>query len=216
MSINLRVVVPPHPLISHWLTVLRDQLTPAPLFATALEQLGHWITYEAVRDWLPHYPVEIETSLGQATGSSIDFEMPLLVIQIVRGGQELWYGAKKVLPNARLAHVTTPKDFLSSQLPLKIGPNEGVLIFLPQITDGQDLGKILCFLTNKGVTGNRRRVITTVVANDGLRFIAENFPDLTIYCACIDPVLNADGHIIPGFGNLEKRLYGFESNISCN
>ena len=44
MSMSLRVVVPPHPLIAHWLTVLRDQQTPSPLFATAMAELGHWLT----------------------------------------------------------------------------------------------------------------------------------------------------------------------------
>ncbi|MGA0279595.1 MAG: uracil phosphoribosyltransferase, partial [Vulcanococcus sp.] len=51
MSKTLRVVVPPHPLIGHWLTVLRDRETPQPLFATAMAELGRWLTYEAMRDW---------------------------------------------------------------------------------------------------------------------------------------------------------------------
>jgi len=53
MSMSLRVIVPPHPLISHWLTILRNPTTPEILYATGLEQLGTWLTYEALRDWIP-------------------------------------------------------------------------------------------------------------------------------------------------------------------
>ena len=47
MAKTLRVVVPPHPLIAHWLTVLRHAGTPAALFATGMEELGRWLSYEA-------------------------------------------------------------------------------------------------------------------------------------------------------------------------
>ena len=47
MAMSLRVVVPPHPLIGHWLTMLRHRETPAALYATALQELGRWLTYEA-------------------------------------------------------------------------------------------------------------------------------------------------------------------------
>ncbi|BBL86041.1 uracil phosphoribosyltransferase (chromatophore) [Paulinella micropora] len=213
MSINLRVVVPPHPLIAHWLTILRDQLTPAPLFAIALEELGHWLTYEAVRDWLPYKSVEIQTPFGETTGSSISTATSLLAVQIVRGGQELWFGARKVLPTARLSHIymTGQTEIISSQLPLNIPSEEGVLIFVPQITNAYELGAILTSLATKGVNGSRRRVITTIASNVGLKSLGESFPDLIIYCACIDPDLNDAGEIIPGFGNLEQRLYGFTS-----
>ena len=53
MSKTLRVVVPPHLLIGHWLTLLRDAETPPALFGTAMTELGRWLTYEAMRDWIP-------------------------------------------------------------------------------------------------------------------------------------------------------------------
>ena len=64
MPSSFRVVVPPHPLVAHWLTVLRDKQTPSPLFATAMKELGRWLTYEAARDWLPQRSVTVETPLA--------------------------------------------------------------------------------------------------------------------------------------------------------
>ena len=63
MAKTLRVVVPPHPLIAHWLTMLRHVGTPPSLYRTALEELGRWLTYEALRDWLPHRREEVHTAL---------------------------------------------------------------------------------------------------------------------------------------------------------
>lgn len=51
----------PHPLIAHWLTVLRHAGTPPALYATGMEELGRWLSYEAVRDWLPHRRESVST-----------------------------------------------------------------------------------------------------------------------------------------------------------
>ena len=64
MAMSLRVVVPPHPLIGHWLTMLRHRETPPALYATAMQELGRWLTYEALRDWLPHRREPIPTANG--------------------------------------------------------------------------------------------------------------------------------------------------------
>ncbi|MFM7527979.1 MAG: uracil phosphoribosyltransferase, partial [Nodosilinea sp.] len=53
MVSQLRVFVPPHPLVQHWLGVARDGDTPSPLFRSAMVELGRWLTYEAIREWLP-------------------------------------------------------------------------------------------------------------------------------------------------------------------
>ena len=78
MAKTLRVVVPPHPLIAHWLTVLRHEGTPPALFRTAMEELGRWLSYEAMRDWLPHRRDVVKTPLGSAEGTVIETGVPLL------------------------------------------------------------------------------------------------------------------------------------------
>jgi uracil phosphoribosyltransferase len=53
MAPQLRVYVPPHPIIRHWLTIAREKHTPVPLFRTAMIEMGKCLTYEAVRELLP-------------------------------------------------------------------------------------------------------------------------------------------------------------------
>jgi uracil phosphoribosyltransferase len=214
MALSLRVVVPPHPLIAHWLTVLRDETTPSPLFATAMGELGRWLTYEALRDWLPHAPVTVKTPFAETQGEIVDPSIPLLAVPVLRGGLGLWQGAHTVVPSARVCHVgiDAPPGGLArwylDDLPAAIGPRVGVLAWLPQVASGRTLIALVHRLREAGVEGPRLRVITCLAAAPGLKAVGEAIPDLSLYCACIDPALNDQGQITPGFGDPARRLYG--------
>ena len=75
MAMSLKVIVPPHPLIKHWLSILREKNTPNILYSTGYEQLGKWLTYEALRNWLP-YKKEINAFFSE--GKTID----LIIIKL--------------------------------------------------------------------------------------------------------------------------------------
>ena len=197
MAMKLRIVVPPHPLIAHWLTMLRNTRTPSPLYATGLQELGKWLTYEALRDWLPHRTEEIDTGISQTTGTVIESSVPLVSIPINSAGFHIWLGARDVLPNSEL--------FLKV-LPDVIEKNTGLLIFIGQISYGDDLINILEELNKKEVEAKRIRVITAIACSKGLTEIGKIAPDLNIYCACIDPDLSNNGQIIPGIGNPSLKL----------
>ncbi|MFM7170395.1 MAG: uracil phosphoribosyltransferase [Cyanobium sp.] len=217
MALSLRVVVPPHPIIGHWLTILRDRSTPSPLFSTSMAELGRWLTYEALRDWLPHCSVRVETPFGVGEGTVIDPAVPLLAIPVLRGGLGLWQGAQGVVPSARVCHVgidappNQPVRWYLDDLPAAIGERVGVLIWLPQLATGRTLLALLERLRESGVDGQRLRVITAVAASPGLKAVGAATEALTIYCACIDPELNGLGQILPGFGDPAQRLYGSPS-----
>ena len=215
MSMSLRVIVPPHPLVAHWLTVLRDRDTPSPLFCTAMKELGRWLTYEAARDWLPQVSVQIETPLAPCAGQVMDPTAALLVVPVLRAGLGLWAGGQEVLPHARVAHMglvrdeetALPSTYLD-RLPKQIGERVGVMVFDPMLATGGSLASVLELLAERGVTGQRVRVITALAAAPGLQHLAEKFPELTIYTACIDPELDSRQFIVPGLGDAGDRLYG--------
>ncbi len=194
---SLRVVVPPHPLIAHWLTMLRASATPAALYATGLEELGRWLTYEAIRDWLPYRKEEVLTENGVTEGTVIQAEIPILAIPILPGGLHLWTGARKVLPNAQLC---------LEGIPSGITAKEGVIVFADQLANISVLTDFLTKLESQEVEANRIRIITTVTSSPGLSILAKKFPEITIHCACIDPETTVDGEIKPGIGNPILRL----------
>jgi uracil phosphoribosyltransferase len=210
MAMSLRVVVPPHPLIAHWLCVLRDPATPSPLVGTALQQLGRWLSYEAVRDWLPQQAVAQETPQGRWEGFVVDPATPVLAIPLLPAGLGLWEGAREVLPAAALAPLLPSAEGLAFDLlPGQLGQRVGVLVFTAQIASGESLLRVVMRLRDLGVEGPRLRVITTLAAAPGLKLLGEQVPNLTLYCACIDPELDAQGALVPGIGEPQRRFTGF-------
>ncbi|MBM5800666.1 MAG: uracil phosphoribosyltransferase [Cyanobacteria bacterium K_DeepCast_35m_m2_023] len=211
MAMALRVVVPPHPLISHWLTVLRDPQTPAPLFGSAMAELGRWLTYEALRDWLPQRDVSLETPHGSIQAQVVDPAVPLLAITALPTAIGLWQGAQAVLPAAQLGHVVVADGSLQLQsLPDPIASRCGVLLFWSELAEPEPLLLLLDRLAERGVSGQRLRLITTLVAAPALHELGQRHEALTLYTAGIDQDLDELGRIRPGLGSLASRLLGFE------
>ena len=194
---KLRVVVPPHPLIAHWLTILRDPTTPNPIYVKALEEIGRWLTYEAIRDWLPHKKelINIENTSVEAT--LIDASIPLLAIPDFPAGLEMLNGARDVLPNPHLC---------LGGVPQLIESNAGILIFCGQIGDGKDQLEILNKLKIKSIEDRRIRFVTCLASPPGLKKISEAYEGLTIYTTCIDEDVTINGEIRPGIGKFSDRI----------
>jgi uracil phosphoribosyltransferase len=214
MAMSLRVVVPPHPLIAHWLTVLRDGSTPPPLFSTAMLELGRWLTYEALRDWLPQRAVTVQTPLATSEGQVVDATIPVLALPLLPASLGLWEGARTVLPAAALAPLWILDHDRIIGLPDAIGDRVGVLLFVPEITADEPLMLLLERLALLGVQGERLRIISLVAAAPGLKTLGERWSDLTLYCACIDADVDGQGRIVPGFGDADLRFTGIEGVTS--
>ncbi len=197
MAMTLRIVIPPHPLIGHWLTILRTNTTPQAIYETAFFQIGKWLTYEALREWIPNTSTEIQCDKGTTQGTLIESSIKINVIAQSAGGLELWLGAREILPNAKL---------ILGPFSENIESNSGVIIFLDQITNGEQLISVLNSLNEQNVTAERLRVITVIASSKGLKNLGEKYPDLTIHAACIDEELTSNNEIVPGIGNPTARL----------
>lgn len=207
MAMALRVVIPPHPLIGHWLGVLRDRHTPAALYASATAELGRWLTYEALRDWLPHRSIQVETALGFCDADIVDPTVPLLAMPVLTSGLGLWQGAQTVIPSARVMHLWQQGDGISAPV-APIDPRSGVLVFMAELADGDACVALLDQLAALGVSGDRLRLITGLASGPALHAVGERYGSLTVYTAAIDPDLDATGAIVPGFGAVAERLFG--------
>ena len=194
---SLKVIVPPHPLIKHWLSILREKNTPNILYSTGYEQLGKWLTYEALRNWIPYKKEVISTNNGDAEGFFINNDYPIKVFAMMPEGLSLWYGAKEVIPNSTLS---------LGELPKSIESNEGVIIYSEQITTKSTALKTLLKLNELGVESNRILLITAICTNKGLNEIAKKFPNQVIYASCIDEENDITKSLVPGIGNPLLRL----------
>jgi len=197
MAMSLKVIVPPHPLIKHWLSILREKNTPNILYSTGYEQLGKWLTYEALRNWLPYKKEIINTENGEADGFFINNEYPIKVFAMIPEGLSLWYGSKEIIPNSTLS---------LGELPKSIESNEGVIFYSEQITTTSATLETLIKLKKLGVDSNRILLITPICSNKGLNEIAKLFPNQVIYTSCIDEEEENTKLLVPGIGNPLLRL----------
>lgn len=215
MTQQLRVYVPPHPLIQHWLGVARDVATPSVLFRSAVTELGRWLTYEAAREWLPTQETTVQTPLTTCAATFINPQIPVAVVPILRAGLGLLEGAQGVLPLASIYHfglarneeTLEPSCYLN-KLPEKFAPETRVLITEPMLATGGSIMAAMAELTQRGVDPALIRIISVVVAPPALKKLAAVYPGLIVYTATIDETLNDRGYIVPGLGDAGDRIFG--------
>jgi uracil phosphoribosyltransferase len=215
MASQLRIYVPPHPLIKHWLAVARDQATPVVLFRAAMTELGRWLTYEAMRDWLPLLETTVQTPLSPCAAYLIDPETPLAVVPILRAGLALLDGAQTVLPLATTYHLGIMRDEQTlephcylNKLPEQFAPQTRILISEPMLATGGSIMAAMTELTKRGADPGLMRIISVVAAPLALQKLSAAYPTLQIYTATLDEGLNHQGFIVPGLGDAGDRAFG--------
>lgn len=215
MALQLRIYVPPHPLIHHWLAVARDATTPSALFKAAMTELGRWLTYEATREWLPTLDTQVQTPLAECPATLIDPEIPVIVVPILRAGLALLDGAQTLLPLASVYHLGIVRDeetlqpsFYLNKLPDRLDPRARILILDPMLATGGTTAAAMNELVLRGADPNWIRIICVVAAPPALQLLSGSYPELTIYSATIDEGLNQNGYIVPGLGDAGDRSFG--------
>ena len=215
MTLQLRVYVPEHPLIKHWLAVARDVNTPSVLFKSAMSELGRWLAYEATRNWLPTVDVTVQTPLTQCAGTFVHPEMPVGIVPILGAGLVLLEEVQKVLPVAAVYHLGLARDEESlepscylNKLPESFAPQTRIVILEPMLATGGSIALAMKEICARGVQPELVRIISVVAAPPALRQLSKNYPGLEIYTAIIDEGLNDRGYIVPGLGDAGDRAFG--------
>ncbi len=215
MPSQLRIYVPDHPLIKHWLAVARDVNTPTVLFKSAMTELGRWLTYEATRYWLPTLELNVQTPAAVCPATVINPEVPIAVIPILRAGLGLLEGAQTLLPLASVYHLglvrneeTLEPSCYLNKLPEKFAPETRVLIVDPMLATGGSMMAAMKELTNRGADPSLMRIISVVAAPPALQKLSLEYPGLNIYTAIIDESLDDNGYIVPGLGDAGDRTFG--------
>jgi uracil phosphoribosyltransferase len=215
MTLQLRIFVPPHPLVKHWLAIARDTNTPDPLFRTAMQELGRWLTYEAAREWLPTLDTMVQTPLAPANATVINAEVTIAAVPILRAGLAMLEGAQTVIPLAKTYHLglarneetLEPYCYLN-KLPDQFAPQTRILISEPMLATGGSIMAAMAELTQRGADPSLIRIISAVTAPPALQKLSQAYANLQIYAATIDESLNEKGYIVPGLGDAGDRAFG--------
>ena len=215
MTLQLRVYVPEHPLIKHWLGVARDVNTPSVLFKSAMTELGRWLCYEAARKWLPTMEGAVQTPLTECSATFVNPEVPIGIVPILRAGLVLLDGAQDILPIAAIYHLglarneeTLEPTCYLNKLPGKFSPETRIMILEPMLATGGSIMMAIEEIVKRGVQSESIRIVSVVAAPPALRQLSEYYPKLQIYAAIIDEGLNSKGYIVPGLGDAGDRAFG--------
>ena len=212
------VFVPNHPLITDAIAQCRDASTQTPAFRAHVAKLGHYLTYEACRDWLITKQISVRTPLDvDAPAQVLDASMRVEIVPILRAGLALVEGVLPLLPDAKILHVGYRRDEETAQatcyltgLPPQIPSSTQFLILEPMLATGGTLVQVLDAMTQRGADVKSVRVISLLASERALEVIGAKYPDVTIFCASVDPQINERAFIVPGLGDAGDRAFGTE------
>eukprot|EP00468_Gymnochlora_sp_CCMP2014_P003942 CAMPEP_0167762516 /NCGR_PEP_ID=MMETSP0110_2-20121227/12814_1 /TAXON_ID=629695 /ORGANISM="Gymnochlora sp., Strain CCMP2014" /LENGTH=212 /DNA_ID=CAMNT_0007649405 /DNA_START=171 /DNA_END=807 /DNA_ORIENTATION=- len=209
----MTILVPPHPLIKHYLAVARLEMAPSLMTKTAITELGRILMYELLRDWLPTAAQEIQATHAVAEAEFIDNSKPIQIIAMGRVAPVMLEQTGTLLPSSQTYHVGLDistegsTDYYLNTLPEKILPEEKVVVVVPEIASHEALDRVIKDTISKGAQKENIRVLSLVVAPPALAKLGLSYPEIRLYCAMIDPEVTDDGRIVPGLGNLHyERL----------
>ncbi|MGX1793137.1 uracil phosphoribosyltransferase [Microbacterium sp. NPDC055312] len=208
----MRVHVADHPLITHKLTVLRDERTSSPVFRQLTEELVTLLAYEATRD-VKVEPIEVKTPVTTTTGVKIAEPRPI-VVPILRAGLGMLEGLVKLIPTAEVGFLGMLRDeetfeptTYAERLPDDLSDRQCFAID-PMLATGGSLAAAIQFLFDRGA--KNVTAICLLGTPEGVAAIEKMVgdADVTLVLGALDERLNEKGYIVPGLGDAGDRLYG--------
>jgi uracil phosphoribosyltransferase len=210
----MKVHVANHPLISHKLTILRDEKTDSPTFRRLVEELVTLLAYEATRD-VRTTTVTIKTPVTEATGLKMAEPRPV-VVPILRAGLGMLEGMTKLLPTAQVGFLGMVRDektlqasTYANRLPENLAGRQ-CFVLDPMLATGGTLVAAFNYLIERGAT--EITAICLLAAPEGIKVVEDAFANsgipITLVTGSLDERLNEHGYIVPGLGDAGDRLYG--------
>ena len=204
---NLNVVQ--HPLVVHYLTVLRDKRTATMEYRETTRKLSWLLVAEATAD-LPLLPTEIETPMeGGFVGGRL--AKPTVLVAVLRAGLGMMEGALDLLGQSTIGYIGLQRDE-ETKRPVgyyqKLPPLSGarVLVLEPMLATGGSLAKAVDLVKEEGA--DDIVAVCVVTCPEGVETMARRHPDTPVFTAGHDRGLDPRKYILPGLGDMGDRLFG--------
>ena len=204
------VNVADHPLIQHKLSLIRDKERSTKTFRELLREIGMLLCYEVTRD-LPLIDTEIETPLARTMTKRIAGKK-LVIAPILRAGVSVAEGMLDLVPTARVAHIglyREPETLAAVEYFFKAPVDLAerlVIVVVPVMATGNTAVAAVTRLKERGA--HNIRAVCLIAAVAGIDRFRAAHPDVLIWTASIDDVLDEKAFIVPGLGDAGDRAYG--------
>ena len=204
-------------IINQYMSELRDKSYQRNrlLFRHNIQRIGEMMAYE-VSKTLDYKPKTVTTPLG-----TLEIPLPkddVLVATVLRAGLPFHEGFLRVFDHADNGFVSAYRMYTNREH-TEVGvhteymaapsvKSKTLIICDPMLATG---GSTAASIEALQKTGKPRKIhICCVIATpEGIDVVKQALPDdATIWCAAIDPGMNANKYIVPGFGDAGDLCYG--------
>ena len=213
--------------LNQYLREIRDvEIQKDPLrFRRNIERIGEFMAME-VSKVLDYQPTEVQTPLAKATVNTISDQ--LVLATILRAGMPLHQGFLNVFDRAenaflsayrrvgRNVHGEEQLEIVAEYMAAPAIEGKTLIIADPMLATGMSMEVGYLALLRHGTPKHTHlcSAIGTPQAIDCLRKSLNDSPDVTVWCAAIDPVLNEKKYIVPGLGDAGDLCYGNKIHLS--
>ncbi|MEP7145393.1 MAG: uracil phosphoribosyltransferase [bacterium] len=205
-----------HPVISHYLSIMRDKSTGKSEFKDSLDKISYLLASEAYSSVALEHKF-VNTPFKKIDGSRIKDKIVLL--PILRAGLGLTKGFIDLYPEVITSHIGIYRDEESLKpvkyyfrFPkIKDKKDLNVIILDPMIATGGSVIFTIEYLLNMGV--RKISVVSLLAAPEGINAINNRFNKtekrfIEIITCSLDEKLNEKGYIVPGLGDAGDRMFG--------
>ena len=198
-----------HPLITHRVTLMRDQNTPPKLFRELVNEITEFLAFEALKD-INLRGVDVTTPVAKASGALVDER--IVLVPILRAGMGmldamlhvLTYAKVGVLGMQRNETTAEPVPYYAKVPPAKGG--ELAIVIDPMLATGGSACDAVAQLKSLGY--KRIKFLNLIAAPEGIAKFEKEHPEVPVFTAAKDERLNSHFYIVPGLGDAGDRIFG--------
>ncbi len=209
--------------LNMYLREIRDvEIQKDPLrFRRNIERIGEVMAIE-VSKALHYEQTNVQTPLGVAPVNTISDN--LVLATILRAGLPLHQGFLNIFDRAENAFLSAYRrvndkgelEIVAEYMAAPSVDGKTLIVADPMLVTGMsmEVGYLALLRHGKPKHAHLCCTIATPQAIDCLRESLKDSPDVTVWCAAIDPVLNDKKYIVPGLGDAGDLCYGVKIHLS--
>jgi uracil phosphoribosyltransferase len=190
-------------------------------FRHNIERIGEVMAIELSKT-LTYEQTDVQTPLGVAPVNTVADQIVLATI--LRAGLPLHQGFLNIFDHAENAFLSAYRrvnekgelEIVAEYLAAPSIEGKTLIVADPMLATGMSMEVGYLALLKHGTPKHTHLccTIATPKSIDYLRKALNDSPDVTVWCAAIDPILNDKKYIVPGLGDAGDLCYGTKIHLS--
>lgn len=197
-----------HPLVQHYLTILRDHRTQASEFRRCCRGITGVIMVEAART-LQLDAMEVTTPLETTEGAQLS--PGVVFVPILRAGLGMLDPAMSVIPGSSVGYIGLERNEVTAEASCyyakmpDLSASTQVFVLDPMLATGGSAAQ--CVDQIKAHGAERVSMVCIIAAPEGVATFQKAHPDVPVVAGKVDRQLNEKKYILPGLGDFGDRLF---------